>query len=157
MRSLIGIIILGATLVALPAIAEERRHREGRRGGDGAIEYLGLTEEQQEQWRALHTQHREEIQPLLEEGRALQQRVRESLEADEPEVLVGEAVKAVHAHQEKMKAAQATFEAQLSTVLTPEQQEKFEALKAARKADRKGRRRHRMRQPRGEGAAHIQS
>jgi len=141
MNRIIGITILGAALGAVPAAAQLRGQgpQKGRERSENAIEYLGLSEQQQEQWRALQAQHREEMKPLYEEGRVLQQRARESLEADEPEILVGEAVKAVHAHKQRVQAAREVFEAQLSSVLNAEQKERFEALKAARGAGRKGR------------------
>ena len=124
------------------------------RGAEAArvpFQYLGLDEQQQEQWRTLHAQHREDMRPLQEEGRILRRRVQESLEADEPEILVGEAAKAVYAHKKSVESARAAFEAQLSSVLTAAQQEKFEALKAARGSGRKGRQ-QRTRRPRRESA-----
>jgi len=155
MKRVIGVTILGAVLCAVSVAAQQRRQgpSEGRGRGDGAIEYLGLSEQQQEQWGALQAQHREDMRPLQEEGRILQQRVRESLEADEPEILVGEAAKAVYAHKKNVEAAREAFEAQLSSVLTAEQQEKFEALKEARGSGRKGRQRQqRKRRHRGDSA-----
>lgn len=153
MKRTIGVAILGAALCAVPAAAQQRRqgHPERSGRGEGAIQYLGLDEQQQEQWRALHAQHREDMKPLQEEGRILRRRVQESLEADEPEILVGEAAKAVYAHKKSVEAARQAFEAQLSSVLTAEQQEKFEALKAARGSGHKGRQ-QRMRRPRRESA-----
>ncbi|MEE8217486.1 MAG: periplasmic heavy metal sensor [Vicinamibacteria bacterium] len=151
MKRIIGVTILGAALCAAPAAAQQRPQGppEGRGRGDGAIEYLGLSEQQQEQWRALQAQHRQDMKPLHEEGRILQRRVQESLEADEPEILVGEAAKAAYAHKKRVETARNAFEAQLSSVLTAEQQEKFEALKAARGSGRKGRK-QRTRRPRRE-------
>ena len=153
MKRIIGVTILGAALCAVPAAAQQRRqgHPERSGRGEGAIQYLGLDEQQQEQWRALHAQHREDMKPLQEEGRILQRRVQESLEADEPEILVGEAAKAVYAHKKSVEAAREAFEARLSSVLTAEQQEKFEAFKAARGSGHKGRQ-QRMRRPRRESA-----
>ncbi len=144
MKRTIGVAILGAALGAATATAQPpgQGPPEGRRGqrGQAPFEYLGLSPEQQEQWRALHEQHREEMKPYREEGRALHQRVRKSLESDEPEVLVGEAVKAVYDHRQRMKAARETFQGQLESVLDAEQKEKFEAFKAARGSQGKGRR-----------------
>jgi Spy/CpxP family protein refolding chaperone len=158
MTRTIGIAILGAALGAATATAQSpgQGPPEGRRGarGQALFEYLGLSAEQQEQWRALHEQHREEMKPLREEGRALRQRVKESLEADEPEVLVGEAVKAVYAHRQKVKAAREGFQGRLESVLDAEQKQKFEAFKAARGLRGKGRggRGRGPRGPRGAGS-----
>jgi Spy/CpxP family protein refolding chaperone len=143
MQRTIGIAILGAALGAATATAQPpgQGPPEGRRGQrlEKVFEYLGLSAEQQEQWRALREQHWKEMKPYREEGRALHQRVQESLEADEPEILVGEAVKAVYEHRQKMKAAREAFQGQLESVLNAEQKEKFEAFKAARGMRGKGR------------------
>lgn len=150
MRSMMGMGLLGVVLSAVPALAEDRHGpRDGRGKGDGVVEYLALSDEQQGEWRALHAQHREDLKPLMEEGRVLRQRVQESLEADEPEILVGEAVKALHAHGKQVEAAREAFQVQLAAVLTAEQQERFEAFRAARKASRRDFSQRRQRGPRG--------
>ena len=120
---------------------EGRGSREGRKGrrAQAAIEYLELTAQQQEQWTAFHEQHREAMKPFHEEGRALRQRVQESLEADEPEVMVGEAVKALHAHRQAAEQAREAFQEQLKSILTEEQKVKFDAYQDLRRAGRKGR------------------
>ena len=143
MNRVIGITFLGLAVAAVPAAAQFQGDgpREGRQGRrmQAVVDYLELTTEQQDQWRTLHAEHREAMKPFHEEGRALRQRVQESLEADEPEVVVGEAVKALHAHREAAKQAREAFEGQLTSILTEEQKVKFDAFKAARGAGRKGR------------------
>lgn len=138
----IAVAVLGAAIAA-PAGAQPagQGRPEGRRGhrAGALIEYLGLSAEQQEQWRTLHQQHREKMGPLREEGHALRQRVREALEANEPAVVVGEAVKAAHAHRQQMQKEREAFEGQLKSLLTEEQKEKFEAFEAARRARGMGR------------------
>jgi Spy/CpxP family protein refolding chaperone len=150
MKRAIGITVLGLAIggAAVAAQPAGERSREGRRGprGQAVVEYLGLTEQQQDSWKALRDQHRDEMKALREEGRAVRQRLQESLEADEPDAVVGEAAKAAHAHRQMMKEARETFEGQLKAVLSPEQQEKYEAFKAARAVGRKG---HGTRGPRG--------
>jgi Spy/CpxP family protein refolding chaperone len=95
------------------------------------------------------------MKTLREEGRDLGQRLRAALEADEPDAVVGEAAKAVHAHRKLVKQGREALEGQLKSVLTPEQQERFEAFKAARALGRKG---HRSRGPRGgRGAPPVES
>jgi Spy/CpxP family protein refolding chaperone len=144
MKKLIGAAILGTAIGAVPAVAQpagpgpgEGRGRGNR--GQAVIEYLGLSAEQQQQWRALHEQHREEMKTLFEEGRALRRKVQESLEADEPELLVGEAVKAAHAHRQQVQKKREAFRDGLKSLLSEEQKEKFEAFQAARQAGGKGR------------------
>lgn len=144
MKRVIGITILGAALGAAVAAAPpaEERDRDGRGGrrGQAIVEYLGLSPDQQEQWRSLSQQHREAMKPFHEEGRELRQRVREYLENDEPDAAVGEAAKAVYAHREAAKKARQAFEGQLLSILDEGQKVKYEAFKAARGGDRKGRR-----------------
>jgi Spy/CpxP family protein refolding chaperone len=144
MKRLIGTVILGAAVGAVPAVAQPTGPGpgEGRRGNRGRalVEYLGLSAEQAQQWRALQEQHREEMKPLFEEGRALRQRVKEALEAGENEFAVGEAVKAVHAHRQRMQQEREAFQEQLKSSLNEKQKEKFEAFKAARRAGRGNRR-----------------
>jgi Spy/CpxP family protein refolding chaperone len=128
--------------------------RGGRHRARAVVEYLELTQQQQDSWKALREQHRDETKALREEGRAVRQRLQESLERDEPDAVVGEAAKAAHAHRQMMKQARETFEGQLKSVLSPEQQEKYEAFKAARKTGRQG---HGTRGPRrGRGAPPVE-
>ena len=144
MKRVIGITILGAALgvAAVAAQPAGERNRDGRKGrrGQAIVEYLGLTADQQAQWRSLNQQHREAMKPFHEEGRELRQKVREYLENDEPDAAVGEAAKAVYAHRQAAKEARAAFEGELVSVLNEEQKVKYEAFKAARGGDRKGRR-----------------
>ena len=102
------------------------------------VDYLGLTAEQQQQWQQLTTEHREAMKPFHEEGQALRQKLEESLEADEPDVVVGEAAKALHAHRAAAKQAREAFEGQLTSILTAEQKVKYEAFKTARGMGRNG-------------------
>jgi Spy/CpxP family protein refolding chaperone len=142
MKRVIGMAVLAAAVGTVAVAAQPAG--QGRRGGrDGRmqamVEYLGLSPQQQEQWRTLHQKHHEDMQPLREEGRALHERLQQALEADEPDQAVGEAAKAVYAHRQAMKAARETFEAQLLSVLDEAQKEKFEAFKAARQMGGPGR------------------
>jgi Spy/CpxP family protein refolding chaperone len=143
MKRLIGTVILGAAVGAVPAVAQPAAPGpgEGRRGNRGRalVEYLGLSAEQTQQWRALHEQHREEMKPLFEEGRALRQRVKEALEAGEDEFAVGAAVKAVHAHRQLVQQKREAFQEQLKSSLNEKQKERLEAFEAARGVGGKGR------------------
>ena len=145
MKRLIGRTLLGLAVVAVPVAAQYdgkgRGPRDGRggRGMKAVVDYLDLTAEQEAQWTALHEQHREAMQPFREEGRALRQRVQESLEAGEAEVDVGAAVKALHAHREAGKQAREAFQEQLKSMLTEDQKVKFEAFQELRGAGGKGR------------------
>jgi Spy/CpxP family protein refolding chaperone len=141
MNKLIGTAILGAALGAQPALTQPAGEgpRDGRHRGRALVEYLDLTQEQQDAWKALREQHRDEMKAAREEGRALQERLRKALEADEPDAVVGEAAKALHAHQQVVKQSRDELKGKMKSILTPKQQEKFEAFEAARSVGRKGR------------------
>lgn len=141
MKRLIGITILGAAVGAAGAVAQpaEEGQRRGRHRARAIVEYLDLTQEQQDSWKVLRDQHQDEMKALREEGRGLRTRLEESLEADEPDAVVGVAAKEAHAHRQHMKQAREAFEGQLKSVLTPEQKEKLEAFEAVREMGRKGR------------------
>jgi Spy/CpxP family protein refolding chaperone len=129
----VAVLAAGSTLVLAQAQGPGGPGRRGPGQGQGRIvEYLGLTDEQQATWKSLHEQHRTEIQPLREEGRELFQRLKAATEAENPDpATVGAATLALKQHRDKMKAAREAFEAQLTSVLTPDQKAKFEAFKAA--------------------------
>lgn len=82
-------------------------HGKDMRGGpDRLAKDLGLTDEQKEQARKIHEQGREKVKPLMEE------------------------MKNIHEKMEKLrKENMAEFE----KILTPEQKDKFEKIKAERK------------------------
>ena len=142
-------IMYGALALALavPAVAQEAVRERGRARSEALAEYLGLSEEQQASWRSLREQHRQEMQPLMEEGRELRRRLRETLDsAPADPAAVGTATLAVEAHRKKVRAAREGFDQSLQSLLSAEQKEKLEAFKAAWKVGRGG---HGCRRPRG--------
>lgn len=103
-------------------------------------EYLGLTDQQKASWRALEGKHREQLQPLRDEGRELRLKLRTALEAETPDAAaVGEATLALKAHREKAREQRKAFEQELRALLSPEQQQKLDAMKAARRSLGRGR------------------
>jgi Spy/CpxP family protein refolding chaperone len=95
-------------------------------------EYLGLTEEQQAAWKSLQEQQKAEMQPLMQEGRELHERLRTATEAENPDpTAVGAATLALKQHREKARAAHQAFTEKLTGTLTPEQKTKFEAFQAS--------------------------
>jgi Spy/CpxP family protein refolding chaperone len=139
-----GVVLLGLALLA--SAEDERRPGAGREHGRQGwqehrathlAEYLGLDAQQQAAVRQLHEQQRETMKPLREEGGALRRKLREATEAEKPDAqAVGEATLALKAHRERIKAERTAFEQKLVALLTPEQKQKLEALKAARELDR---------------------
>jgi len=141
MTNRFGIIFLGVTLAAGGAFAAPEagkgRGRDGRHL-EWLAESLGLTDAQQAEWKALHEQHRTEMEPFWNEGRELHQKLRAAVEAENPDPqVVGAATLALEQHRKAVQTAQQAFRERLNGLLTPEQKTKLEALKAKR-GDRRG-------------------
>jgi Spy/CpxP family protein refolding chaperone len=149
MKTITKASILGVALgaAALLAGATQAQAPAGRGQGRGAAhfqrmaEYLGLSEEQQATWKSLSEQHRADIQPLMQEGRELHQRLKAATSSANPDpAAVGAATLAMKQHREKMKAANEAFQGQLAGILTPDQKAKFDTFKASHKGGRRGHR-----------------
>jgi Spy/CpxP family protein refolding chaperone len=143
-RSVLGLVVAAGVLsgVAL-ANADGKGGRRGDRGFFALAEYVGLTPEQREQWKALREEHRKEAAPLRAEGKELHEKLRAALAAEKgDELAVGKAMLALKDHREKMKASRDGFQTRLRAQLTPEQAQKLDAFEAARSFGR-GERRHR--------------
>lgn len=135
-----GALLTAAAASPAPVDDGPRHARRASRGAAALGEYLGLTDGQKASWKALHERHREEMKPLLEEGRTLRQRLRAAVEATSPDpAAVGEATLALEAHRKAVKARREAFQAEVEGLLDPQQKEKLEAWKAARKSLRPGR------------------
>ncbi|HEX9202874.1 MAG TPA: periplasmic heavy metal sensor [Vicinamibacteria bacterium] len=141
MKKILGMTTLAATVLAAglawAAVEPQRPDRPGR--GEARFqrmaEYLGLTEEQQATWKSLHEQQKTEMEPLMQEGRELHQRLRTAMDAQNPDpAAVGAATLALKQHREKVKAAHEAFGERLKGVLSDEQKAKFEAFKTAHRA-----------------------
>ena len=145
-KSIAAVLALGAVFalfLAATATAEPgRMHGHGRRGFGGPMDvdrlasYLSLTEAQKTQVEQLREKTRESIEPLFAEHRQLREQVRSLLDSNADATAVGKAVIAAHQHGEKIRAAHEQHEAELEALLTPEQRERWSALKEARKERR---------------------
>ena len=143
-NKIFGITILGVALGMTPvvavggeALADAGPSRGPERRLGRAADYLGLSADQQANWKSLFEQHKAEIEPLRQERHQLHERLKAAMSAENPDpTAVGEATLALKSHREKMKAAHQAFETRLASTLTPEQKTKFEALKAAHHAHR---------------------
>jgi Spy/CpxP family protein refolding chaperone len=134
-KSVVAVVVAAGVLsgVAL-AEADGKRARRADRGVSALAEYVGLTPEQRQQFKALREEHQKETQPLRAEGSELRERLRAALETDKAdEAAVGKAMLAMKDHREKMKASRDSFRARLRAQLTPEQAQKFDAFEAARR------------------------
>jgi Spy/CpxP family protein refolding chaperone len=113
-----------------PSTGEHGRGSEWR--SERLARILNLTDDQQASWKSMREQHRTEMEPLRQEGRDLHQKLRATMDAPNPDpAAVGTAMLALKQHREKMKAAETAFEGRLTSLLTPEQKTKYEALRAA--------------------------
>lgn len=138
MKKTLVITAWAATVaVAGLAWAQNEAPGPGRRGyGEARLqrmaEYVGLTEEQQATWKSLHEQEKTEMQPLMEQGRELHQRLRTAMDAENPDpTAVGAATLALRQHREKVKAAHEAFQQRLRGVLNDDQKAKLDAFKAS--------------------------
>jgi Spy/CpxP family protein refolding chaperone len=165
MKKILGMTTLAATVLAAGlAWAAVEPQRPGRPGRGAArfqrmAEYLGLTEEQQATWKSLHEQQKTEMEPLMQQGRELHQRLRAAMDAQTPDpAAVGAATLALKQHREKVKAAHEAFEQRLKGVLNDDQKTRLDAFKASHRGGPGGRggfKGHRG--PRGGGPAETPS
>ena len=90
-------------------------------------EQLGLTEEQEEQWKTLHEKERESARPLIEAAENAREAFDKALNAENADATaVGNAALAMRAAGRKLEAHhKAAFES-VKAILTPEQLAKLE-------------------------------
>jgi Spy/CpxP family protein refolding chaperone len=132
--AILSLATVGAFASAATRTGDEARPaRHPGRGYAALADYLGLTDQQKTEWRALHEQQREQMKPMMEEGRALRKKLRDAVEAATPDPkAVGDATLALEAHHKKMQAERETFREKLEATLDPAQKEKLKAFEAAR-------------------------
>jgi Spy/CpxP family protein refolding chaperone len=125
-------VLLGATVAsAQPPGREGARAR--RPGMQAAADYLGLTDQQKAAFEQLREKQRPQMQALREQMRDNGKALREALEGESPDpTRVGELVIAGHQLRAKGRALRDEADKQLRAVLTPDQQVKFDAMKALR-------------------------
>jgi Spy/CpxP family protein refolding chaperone len=128
------IVGVGFAVADAPA-AGPQDHEQGR--VQRMVQHLGLSEEQQATWKALHEQHKTEMEPIRTEARELRERLRLAMTAETPDpTAVGAATLALKQHHDKVKASEEAFQSGLIATLSGEQKTKFEAFKAANRGGR---------------------
>lgn len=134
-RSAFGLAVaslLVATVAGAQPAAPAARPGRGPRF-DGPARYLGLTEQQKATFEKIHEQQQPEMKALRDEMRDNDQKLRDALEAASPDpATVGELAIEAHQLREKMRTLRDETEKQLRAILTPEQQVKFDAMRAVR-------------------------
>ena len=134
-----ALVVLGAgmAVAAQPAAKRGARGPEGprfERAREAMVDFLGLTEAQQESWKSLREEARKTFEPLMQEQRRLHQELRAALESGSPDATaVGNLMISLHKQRQEMQSLHKSFEERRLAVLTPEQQTKLEAFQEARK------------------------
>jgi periplasmic protein CpxP/Spy len=141
------IVVLGGTLAAGVAFAQDQKPGGGRRGGDPAraagvggrggaglaLRGVNLTDAQQRQIRALTEQHREQNRVWSERLRTAVEAQRKAADAnpvDEQAIRLG--AQNVAEAQAEVMIAQAKLRSAVFAVLTPEQRAQAEQARAER-------------------------
>lgn len=125
---------------------EEARHQRGQDGRlERMVEYLELSESQTVEWKAITDQHTEAIRNRLERVGTLRQEFGELADQPEPNLEdLGRIALDLHREVKAARSSRGGLFTELEAVLTPEQAERFAALKAAREfsgqRDRRGHR-----------------
>ena len=130
-----GIAAVAALLLALPLAAQPPR---GPRDPAEILHnprlltrYLHLTPDQVTASQKLFTDLKATLDPLRQQEQTLRDAFEAAVAAPNANPCdVGQAALAVHANQEKIKAALDDFDKKFSALLTPDQLARYEALKA---------------------------
>ena len=116
------------------------------RGAVALLRGLDLTDAQREQVRQLRQQHREQTRALAERFQQAQDALRHAVEAVAvDEARIRTAMQQVAEVQTELTVLEARLQSDIHALLTPEQQQKAEELRAARESRMKERR-ERMKQ-----------
>jgi Spy/CpxP family protein refolding chaperone len=134
-----ALVVVGSSvaIAAQPAARQRGQGRDGLRPDRARAameEFLGLTEDQKATLTSQREEARKTLQPLMAEQRRLHQELRTALEAEGADATaVGNLMLSLHKQRQELRSLRKGFEDQRLAVLTPEQQTKLEAFKAARK------------------------
>ena len=126
-------------LSALAAPASARGPGDILRNPRLLARYLRLTPEQVQQQRQLVQELKAEVGPLRAQGKELRADLRAALEESSPEACgVGALVVEIDGIRDQVREALAEFDTAFTAILTPEQRERYEALKEAARLLRGG-------------------
>jgi len=111
----------------------------GRPPHDRMATALGLNDEQKAAWDAARRSFWTTTKPLHEQARALQGEIDALVAQGSPDpVVVGQKTIALYGLRQQIHAAHAAMDSAIASMLTPEQNLKMEALKAARPGPPRG-------------------
>lgn len=156
--AVVAALILGGAIVHAQSPQAGFRGRGPGFGGPGSalmLRGLDLTEAQREQVRQLSQQNREQLRGLMDRLRAAQEARRQAVEAvpfNEPQVRA--AMKELSDIEADLAVAQARLQSDIHALLTAEQQQRLQQLRADRQAraqQRQERLQQRLQQRRPQG------
>lgn len=141
--TLMGLMILPMALCAQPPGVEgfhgpdNQRYPGGDRRLEVAAEYLELTDGQLSEWEGILDSHRGTMRAEWQDLAELRQQFRDLAETENPDLAtLGSLALTMHRRSEAMHRGRSDLDEQLAAILTPDQAEKFEALKTARETVR---------------------
>ncbi len=137
--SILGLILLPMVLHAQPARPEGLAgSQEARVPGrhhrlEAAADYLQLTGGQRAEWEAVLDHHRQMLGQGWQEVESLRHDLGELAATEDPDLTeLGSLALTIHRRSEALRSSRSDLADQLASILTPDQLERFEALKAAR-------------------------
>ena len=148
MQKLTGFTIAVLILAAAAASAQPGQHGRGlggprglhgRSGPDGGgarhmervTQRLDLTEEQQARWQEIASSSQESLQPLFDEAQAIHEEAQALMQSDDPEpAALGQLHLDARAIHEDIATSREILHATLNDLLTVDQQEAWEEMRA---------------------------
>jgi Spy/CpxP family protein refolding chaperone len=137
-NTILGALAVAALLAAAaPAMAQPPGGPHGMRGrghegGRDLSEFLGLTDQQREAWRAAHRSQFEALRPTFEKIRDLREQMEAELESASPDAAtVGGYVISIDQLDDEIEASRDELDSTLRGILTDEQETKYDAWLAA--------------------------
>lgn len=143
----VGLLVLGIGLFAPLAAAQPPgghgqgygkdgfRHRgfgPGDRGPGEVAEFLGLSDEQEAAWKAVHEKSRDRMRPIFEEMHSVREELRAAVESESPDpTAVGQLFLQSHRLMEQVRELHEQTEQELVALLTEEQKVRYEAFREA--------------------------
>lgn len=145
-------LLLTTALTVTAEPGKRGQHRGGHSDGhfaDRLAERLDLTADQKAAWETLRDEHRAEVEPLMTQIHEQRDQIREALDSGSANATtVGQLMIDNHQLHEQIKASREELDEAFRALLTTEQQQTLDEIKASR--GERGDRHHRG--PRGGGA-----
>lgn len=139
----IGLITLPMTLNAQPSGRdrfpgdEDDRLPGSERRLEAAADYLELTDGQRVEWEEILDLHRQTVRQEWQDLAEVRQQFRSLADTENPDLsALGALALTLHRGTETMHDRRSSLDDELASILSPDQVEKFEALKTARETVR---------------------